>query len=282
MTKYVETTAEVRRYVAAQKREGRRVGFVPTMGALHEGHMSLIHRAGRDTDRVIVSIFVNPLQFGPGEDYDQYPRSMDQDLNQCEAAGVHMIFVPSVAEMYPKGFQTFIGQEELPGHLCGRARPGFFRGVMTVVAKLFNIVTPDVAYFGQKDYQQALIIQRMARDLHIDTRVELLPIIREEDGLAMSSRNKYLGPKQRRDAACLYSSLCAAKQRIEAGQSNARESSAEIRKHILSRAKGARIEYISICNPETLAEIKEIRGRVLIALAVGIGKARLIDNILIG
>jgi pantoate--beta-alanine ligase len=280
MIRLVETIKEIRSFVSAAKGRGETVSFVPTMGAFHLGHLSLMRHAKKTTDAVIVSIFVNPLQFAAGEDYDRYPRQMAKDLRMAESEKVDVLFAPSVAEMYPKGFATYVDQNDLPAKLCGAFRPDHFRGVMSVVAKLFSIVKPDVAFFGQKDYQQYLIIRRMATDLNLDVDVRVLPTVREEDGVAMSSRNVYLGPKQRKDAACLHRALQRAEELIGAGESSAVRVMSEM-KRVIHRVKGARIDYIAIVNSDTLEPVKEIKGKSLIAVAVRIGKARLIDNILV-
>lgn len=272
---------EMRTFVKQCKKKELSIGFVATMGAFHKGHISLMQTARKENDIVVSSIFVNPLQFCSGEDYDRYPRQVDLDRKIAEAEGVDAMYIPSVAEMYPKGFDTYVDQNELPAKLCGPFRPGHFRGVLTVVCKLFNIVQPDVAYFGQKDYQQQLIIKRMVRDLNFDIKVKMCPTVREEDGLAMSSRNTYLGPKQRRESRCIYEALCRARDMIAHGENDANRVLREMKKTIM-RTKGARIDYISIANAETLEDIHEIKGKVLIAAAVRIGKTRLIDNILIG
>jgi pantoate--beta-alanine ligase len=276
----IETIAGIRSFVGAARQKEKSIGFVPTMGAFHEGHLSLMREARRRNDVVIVSIFVNPLQFSAGEDYDRYPRRLEQDAKMAEAEGVDAIFSPSVAEMYPKGFDSFVDQTDLPSKLCGSFRPGHFRGVMTIVSKLFNIVKPDSAYFGQKDYQQFLIIRRTATDLNLDVDVRILPTVREEDGLAMSSRNLYLGPKQRKDATCLHRSLRRAEDLVASGESSAAKVVGEM-KRLIHRVKGTRIEYVEIVNSDTLEPVKEIKGKTLIALAVRIGKARLIDNTLV-
>jgi len=276
----VETIKDVRSFVEAVRKRGETIGFVPTMGAFHLGHLSLMRQAKKETDAVVVSIFVNPLQFAAGEDYDRYPRQMAKDLRMAESERVEVLLAPSVAEMYPKGFATYIDQNDLPTKLCGEFRPDHFRGVMSVVAKLFNIVKPDVAFFGQKDFQQYLLIRRMATDLNLDVDVRVLPTVREEDGLAMSSRNIYLGPKQRKDAICLYRALQRAEELIGSGESGAVRVASEMKRVIL-RVKGARIDYIAVVNSDTLEPVKEIKGKTLIAAAVRIGKARLIDNILI-
>jgi pantoate--beta-alanine ligase len=280
MIRQIETIKEIRSFVTAAKGRGETVGFVPTMGAFHLGHLSLMRHAKKATDVVIVSIFVNPLQFAAGEDYDRYPRQMTKDLRMAESEKVDVLFFPSVAEMYPKGFATYVDQNDLPSKMCGAFRPDHFRGVMSVVSKLFSIVKPDAAFFGQKDFQQYLIIKRMTTDLNLDVDVRVLPTVREEDGLAMSSRNVYLGPKQRKDATCLYRSLQRAEELIGAGESSAVRVASEM-KRVIHRVKGARVDYIAIVNSDTLEPVKEIKGKTLIAAAVRIGKARLIDNILV-
>jgi pantoate--beta-alanine ligase len=280
VTRIVETLAAIQGYVAACRKRGMKIGFVPTMGAFHEGHLTLMREARRNNQAVIVSIFVNPIQFSAGEDYDRYPRRLDQDTKMADSEGVDVIFSPSVAEMYPKGFDTHVDQTDLPSKLCGAFRQGHFRGVMTIVTKLFNIVKPDTAYFGQKDYQQSLIIRRTATDLNLDVAVKVLPTVREEDGVAMSSRNVYLGPKQRKDATCLIQSLRRAEDMVNNGESSASKVSAEM-KRLIRKVKGTRVEYIAIVNSDTLEPVKEIKGKTLIALALRIGKARLIDNIIV-
>ena len=280
MTRVVDTIAAVQTFVAACRRKGLRIGFVPTMGAFHEGHLSLMREARKQNGAVIASIFVNPIQFTAGEDFDRYPRRLEQDTKMAESEGVDVIFTPSVAEMYPKGFDSYVDQTDLPSKLCGDFRPGHFRGVMTIVTKLLCIVRPDVAYFGQKDYQQSLIIRRTVTDLNLDVAVKVLPTVREEDGVAMSSRNAYLGPKQRKDAVCLHQALRHAEDLIDRGESSAAKVAGEM-KRLIHRVKGTRVEYVAIVNSETLEPVKEIKGETLIALAVRIGKARLIDNVLL-
>lgn len=280
MTRIIETISGIQSYVAACRKRGMKVAFVPTMGAFHEGHLTLMREARRNNDAVIVSIFVNPIQFAAGEDYDRYPRRLEQDTKMADSERVDVIFAPSVAEMYPKGFDTYVDQTDLPGKLCGEFRVGHFRGVMTIVTKLFNIVRPDVAYFGQKDYQQSLIVRRTAVDLNLEVAVKVLPTVREEDGVAMSSRNMYLGPKQRKDATCLITALQRAEDMVNNGESSAARVSAEM-KRVIRKVKGTRVEYIAIVNSDTLEPVKEIKGKTLIALAVRIGKARLIDNIIV-
>jgi pantoate--beta-alanine ligase len=280
MTRMIETISGIQSFVAACRKAGKNVGFVPTMGAFHEGHLTLMREARRNNGAVIVSIFVNPIQFTAGEDYDRYPRRLEQDTKMAASEGVDILFAPSVAEMYPKGFDTYVDQTDLPAKLCGETRVGHFRGVMTIVTKLFNIVKPDTAYFGQKDYQQSLIIRRTVTDLNLEVSVKVLPTVREEDGVAMSSRNVYLGPKQRKDATCLIQALRHAEDLVNNGESSASSVSGEMRK-LIRKVKGTRVEYIAIVNSETLEPVKEIKGRTLIALAVRIGKARLIDNIIV-
>jgi pantoate--beta-alanine ligase len=282
MTEIIRTVAEIQKYVEKQKSQGKKVGLIPSMGAFHQGHLTLMNKARKECGAVIVSVFVNPIQFSAGEDYDQYPRQPERDLKMVESEEVDILFIPDVAQIYPKGFDTHVDQNEkgLPSKLCGPFRPGHFRGVMTVVLKTFCIVRPDLSYLGQKDYQQYLIIRRMSLDLNLGAEVRLLPTVREEDGLAMSSRNIYLGPKQRKDAVILYETLMRAKDSISNGESSAVKVITAMKKQIRA-VKGARIDYIAVVNSETLEPLKEIKGRTLIALAVRIGKARLIDNILL-
>lgn len=262
------------------RREGKKIGFVPTMGYLHQGHLSLIKRCKEKSDFVVVSIFVNPTQFGPDEDYNRYPRDFDRDKELLEKEGVDVIFYPDKKSMYPENYSTYVRVKGLTEVLCGRSRPGHFEGVTTVVTKLFNIVKPDVAVFGQKDAQQAFVIKRMVRDLNFDIEIDVAPIVREIDGLAMSSRNIYLSEEERREATILYESLKRAKELIERGERDARRIIKEMGRMISEKPR-ARIDYISIVETENLREVEEIEGEVLIALAVWFGKARLIDNIII-
>ena len=276
--KVVEKPDVLQREIILLKRKGKRVGFVPTMGALHEGHLSLVRQSKKDNEITVVSIFVNPTQFGPNEDYNTYPRQFENDKNLLEAEGVDYLFYPSVEDMYPEGYETYVELENLPNYLCGLSRPGHFRGVATVVAKLFNIVQPDVAYFGQKDYQQAQIIKKMVRDLNFPVEIVVMPIVRENDGLAMSSRNLYLSSEERKNATVLYRSLEKAKELILSGEKNVEKIKQEMMKVILSVP--SKIDYIEIVDPETLKTLESIpySGKVVVALAVYIGKARLIDN----
>ena len=255
-------------------------GFVPTMGYLHEGHLSLVRRARAENDRVAVSIFVNPTQFGPHEDYARYPRDLERDLRLLEPLGVDLVFVPSVEEMYPPGFQTWVIVEEVSRPLEGASRPGHFRGVTTVVAKLFNILQPDRAYFGQKDAQQTVVIRRMVQDLNIPVEIVICPTVREPDGLAMSSRNTYLNPEERRAATVLFRALQAAKARYEAGERDA-EGLREAMRGVIRAEPLARIDYVSVADPETLQELERVEGPALLSLAVYIGTTRLIDNIML-
>ncbi|MCM8831520.1 MAG: pantoate--beta-alanine ligase [Candidatus Omnitrophica bacterium] len=260
--------------------EKKTIGFVPTMGALHHGHLSLVKAAKNDCDFVVVSIFVNPTQFGPKEDYKKYPRTFKKDKELLEKEKVDLVFYPTVKSMYPKSFSTYVEEVFLSKVLCGKSRPGHFRGVCTVVTKLFNIVQPDVAYFGQKDYQQAQIIKRMVVDLNFQIKIKVLPIVRENDGLAASSRNVYLNDTQRKQATILFRALNLAKQLIKQGTKDPNAIIEKMRKLILSQSF-AKIDYIKIVDPKTLRDVKEIKKKVVVALAVFIGKTRLIDNIIV-
>ncbi|HOW42661.1 MAG TPA: pantoate--beta-alanine ligase [Candidatus Omnitrophota bacterium] len=262
------------------KRTRASIGFVPTMGALHEGHLSLIRRSRRENDVTVVSIFVNPIQFGPSEDLNRYPRPLQQDLRLCMQEKVEYVFCPRPEDMYPEGFKTFVEVRELGAVLCGASRPTHFRGVTTVVAKLFNAVFPDRAYFGQKDCQQAVIIERMARDLNFPVMIEVLPIIRERSGLALSSRNAYLDPAQKKDALVLSKALSSAAVLIRGGTRDAARIKRVIRT-MVSAAHSVKIDYIAIVDKQTLKPVKKIQDSCLIALAMWIGKTRLIDNIVV-
>jgi len=261
------------------KGAAKTIGFVPTMGALHQGHLSLIKRARGDCQIVVVSIFVNPAQFGPGEDFKRYPRNFAADKEVCQKVKVDFLFAPRVKEIYPQGYCSYVRVKGLEDKLCGVFRPGHFQGVTTIVHKLFNIVQPDIAYFGQKDFQQAVIIKRMVRDLNIPVKIRVLPIVREKDGLAMSSRNKYLNRQQRKEALILFQSLQLAKEALKRGERNSARIISRMKK-MIERVPEAKIDYVSIVDPETLEDVRLVRGRVLVALAVRIGRARLIDNII--
>jgi len=259
-----------------KKKKGKTIGFVPTMGALHKGHISLIKKCKNLCDFLVVSIFVNPTQFGPKEDFKAYPRDFKKDKKICEEQGVDLIFYPRVKDMYPEGFETYVEVEKLPQHLCGLFRPGHFRGVATVVLKLFNIIQPDVAVFGKKDYQQLRVIEKMVRDLNVPVKIVGGQTVREKDGLAMSSRNWYLNEDERKRATLLRKALLHGKKLLLQGR-KPQVVKTEMRK-ILKKANG-KIDYISICDRFTLDEIKEFKKDCLIAVAVKIGRARLIDNI---
>lgn len=275
----LRTISETRDFVRAAREKGR-VGLVPTMGFLHEGHRALVRRA-RETCRVVmVSIFINPLQFGPREDLASYPRNLDRDLAVLREDGAAAAFVPAAEEMYPNGQAAFVDAEGLTGVLCGCTRPGHFRGVATVVAKLFNIVTPDDAFFGQKDAQQLAVIQRMVRDLNFPVRIISVPTVREKDGLALSSRNTYLTPAERQEATVLFRTLNWAKQTVTTGERDPRRV-ARMMADRISEARGARLDYAEVLSWPDLKPVEIIKGEVILAVAAWFGRARLIDNMLI-
>lgn len=278
--KIVKTIKEVREIVNDWKRQGLSVGLVPTMGYLHEGHKSLILKANEENDKVVVSDFVNPMQFGPKEDLESYPRDIDKDAKLCEEAGADIIFYPDVEEMYFNDFCTFVDMDRLTKGLCGKSRPIHFRGVCTVVSKLFNIVTPNRAYFGQKDAQQLAVIKRMVRDLNFDIKIVACPIIREEDGLAKSSRNTYLNENERKAATILNIALNEGKKLIENGEKDVNTIVDTIKNKIQSEPL-AKIDYVEIVDFDTLENIDKLNGNILAAIAVYIGKTRLIDNFII-
>ena len=272
---------EVQRCCEAARLQDKRIGFVPTMGYFHEGHLALMRRAREENDFLVVSLFVNPTQFGPDEDYRRYPRDFDRDKGLAEEEGVDLLFAPSVEDMYPEGYATYVEVTgRLTSSLCGVSRPGHFRGVTTVVAKLFNIVKPHRAYFGEKDAQQLRVIKRMVMDLNFDIEIVAVPTVREPDGLAMSSRNEYLSPEERKAALVLWRSLNLARSLVEAGERKADRIVSEMRRLIESEPL-ARIDYVEIVDSETLENVDVIEGEVLVALAVYIGTTRLIDNIVI-
>jgi pantoate--beta-alanine ligase len=274
------TPAELRRAVATARGQGKSVGLVPTMGALHLGHTSLIDLARARGGFVVVSIFVNPTQFGPNEDYQRYPRPLEQDLALCAAHGVDLVFHPSAETMYPPGFQTFVEVTGVQRGLCGASRPGHFKGVATVVLKLFNLVQPDRAYFGQKDAQQVRVIQRMVRDLDVPVELVVGPTVRESDGLALSSRNRYLDADQRRRAVVLSQALTEAKARIEAGERDPQA----LRRLLTERVAatpGAVLDYAAVVDADSLTTPDRLHGPTLLALAVKFGGTRLIDNLLL-
>jgi len=263
------------------RREGKVIGFVATMGALHDGHLWLIRRALKENDIVVVSIFVNPAQFGPKEDLKRYPRPIKKDLSLCRKAGVDFVFLPDLKDIYPGGFCTYINVQGLSQRLCGKARPGHFQGVATVVAKLFNIIQPDTAYFGQKDFQQGVIIRRMVKDLNIPVRIKVLPTARGKDGLALSSRNSYLSAAERQDALVLPAALVLAQSMFQSGIRDAAKIISAVRQ-LVRKAKSAEVDYAAIVDPKDLRPPKKIDGGCLLALAVRIGRARLIDNCQLG
>ncbi len=274
------TIGQVRQAVRAAREQGRSIHFVPTMGALHEGHFSLIRAARRPDGFVVVSIFVNPTQFGPNEDFTKYPRPVEQDLAGCRREGVDLVFLPAPEEMYPPGSRTVVHVPGLTETLCGPHRPGHFDGVATVVTKLFNIVQPDRAYFGQKDAQQAVVIRRMVADLDMPIEIVVCPTVREPDGVAMSSRNAYLSPAQRRQARCLSESLRLAERMVRDGERRARLIIEAMRAHIAA-AGPCEIDYIAAVDPETLEPVETIDRPCMFALAVRIGSTRLIDNLVL-
>jgi pantoate--beta-alanine ligase len=278
--KLVSTVAQLREEVGNARRAGKTIGFVPTMGALHEGHLSLVRASRAECDFTVVSIYVNPSQFAPNEDFDKYPRMLENDLALLAGCRTDLVFAPSNEEVYPAGHATWVDVENVAEPLEGACRPGFFRGVATVVLKLLNMVQPDAAYFGQKDYQQALVVRRMAADLNVPTTIRVCPIVREPDGLAMSSRNRYLSPAARQRALVLSNSLQRAAELVKRGERNTKTIAAEMRA-IIETAADAQIDYIALADPETLEPVETIAGRTLAALAVKIENTRLIDNLLL-
>jgi pantoate--beta-alanine ligase len=279
--KVAKSIKSVRLAVKRARKSVRTIGFVPTMGALHEGHISLIKRSVKNRDFVVVSIFVNPTQFGPKEDFSKYPRPIRADLTICKEQGVDVVFIPSAKEMYSETNFTCVDVEKLSEPMCGKFRPGHFRGVATVCAKLFNIVCPDFAYFGQKDVQQAAIIKRMVTDLNFPLKVVVCPTVRAADGLALSSRNRYMSAEERRDATCIYRALKTGEKMIKGGARSPKTIRSRIRKVISASAKVTSIDYISIVDAEGLQEVRRIKGKLLIAVAIRMGKTRLIDNIIV-
>jgi pantoate--beta-alanine ligase len=274
------TVTEIRASVRQARAAGKKVGFVPTMGALHIGHVSLIKAAAERCDSVVVSIFVNPTQFGPGEDFEKYPRPFGKDLAICKEHGVDAVFAPSPAEMYPRETLTWVTVEKVSEPLCGRFRPGHFRGVATVCAKLFHIVGPDAAFFGQKDAQQVAVIQRMVADLNMPLEIVVCPTAREPDGLAISSRNQYLGPQERKDATVIYRSLQRSAELIRQGEIDGARITDQMRE-VLRQVPALRVEYVSIVDAENLEELRQVKGKVLVAVAGRLGSTRLIDNIVV-
>lgn len=279
--KVIRTISELRENLKKERFQGKQIGFVPTMGYLHEGHLTLVRRSIEENDITVVSIFVNPLQFGPNEDYARYPRDEESDLKKLKTEGVDYVFIPAVKEMYPETQLTYVEVEKLSEPMCGQFRPGHFKGVATVVAKLFNIVQPDRAYFGKKDYQQLKVIEKMVRDLNFPIEVVAVETVRESDGLAMSSRNAYLLPEERKKASEIYRALLKGKELFLSGVKDAGEISNTILEH-LSKVEGLKVQYVEVRDSETLEELTTIERPAVIGVAVFIGKARLIDNIEIG
>jgi pantoate--beta-alanine ligase len=276
----ITSISDMRFHAYAFRRAGKRIGFVPTMGFLHEGHLSLMQRARQENEIVAASIFVNPTQFGPKEDLERYPRDAEGDRKKCEAAGVDILFMPSAAEMYPDKPSVFVTVEGISDILEGAIRPGHFRGVATVVAKLFHIVKPRKAYFGQKDFQQCAVIKRMVSGLNLDIEIIVLPTVREGDGLAMSSRNAYLDPEQRQKAACIFRALTAGEELIKNG---VREPE-KIRQNMCSvmlAEQGVQVDYVEVADPDTLMPLGTMQGRAVLLVAVRLGATRLIDNVLV-
>jgi len=278
MTTVLGTISAARRWVQTERSAGKTIGLVPTMGAFHEGHLSLLRRARVRCDRVVVSVFINPLQFGAGEDFERYPRDFPRDLALAESEQVDALFHPEAAEMYPGPQEITVEPGRLGEVLCGRTRPGHFTGVATVVAKLLNILQPDRVFFGQKDVQQAVIIERMIQELGFAVEMEVCPTVREADGLAMSSRNAYLSPAERAQASVLYRSLCRAATLIGAGERDAARIESELRNGI-ALAPGAKLEYAAVVDPHNLESVLEIDRDVVVAVAAWFGKTRLIDNL---
>ena len=278
MIKIFENPLEMQKFSLNEKVNGKKISFVPTMGYLHEGHLSLMRKAKEYGDILVVSIFVNPTQFGPNEDLNRYPRDFEGDTEKCKSVGVDVIFYPTNENMYDKNFQTYVTVEKVTKNLCGLSRPIHFRGVATVVSKLFNIVLPDYAFFGEKDFQQLVVIKQMVKDLNFPVKVIGCPIVREEDGLAMSSRNAYLNEEERKQALCLYKSILKVKELFNSGERNA-EKLIEEAKKVINEHPLAEIDYVKIVDINTMEDIKgEIDKDALYALAVKIGKTRLIDN----
>lgn len=280
MTKVITKINEMQYLSDRLRAEGKHIGFVPTMGFLHEGHVSLVNHIKPHCDVIVMSIFVNPTQFGPGEDFEKYPRDPERDKKMAQDAGVDIIFFPSAEEMYEKSHLTAIRVKKMTETMCGISRPGHFEGVTTVVLKLFNIVKPHTAVFGQKDYQQSLVIRKMVSDLNVDVNILTAPIIRENDGIAMSSRNKYLSAEERHDALALSESLRLAENMIKKGEHSS-EKIIQSMKNLIEQKKSVRIDYIKIADPGTLEDVEIIKGKTLVAVAAYAGETRLIDNVIV-
>jgi pantoate--beta-alanine ligase len=276
----VSSIAQMKEISTSFRKQNLTTGFVPTMGCLHEGHLTLVRNSLQTCDRTVVSIFVNPTQFGPNEDLNTYPRELKNDIEKLEALGVDAIFFPDIKEMYPAGHNTTVQVQGITQYLCGKSRPELFKGVTTVVLKLFNIVRPEHAFFGEKDWQQLAVIEAMVQDLNLDVVINRVAIVREPDGLALSSRNKYLSPDERQTALSLSRSLQEAQSEIRRGITCAETIIRSVRNFFIDQ-KGVQVDYISICDPESFKEKEQIRGRTLIALAVKVGPSRLIDNCIV-
>jgi pantoate--beta-alanine ligase len=262
-------------------KEGKTIGFVPTMGALHEGHLSLVRSAKQGNDKTVVSVFVNPIQFGPSEDFERYPRDIEGDTEKLQKEKVDIIFMPEISSIYPERFLTYVEVEKISERLCGLIRPGHFRGVATVVTKLLNIVKPTRAYFGQKDFQQSSIIKQLVKDLNIDVDIVVCPTVREQDGLAMSSRNAYLDTAQRKAATVIYRCLKEASDLIKSGVIDGTYIQGFMQERILKEPVVSVVDYAGVYDPETMVEVSEIKGDILLAVALSIGNTRLIDNMLV-
>ncbi|MCJ7497196.1 MAG: pantoate--beta-alanine ligase [candidate division Zixibacteria bacterium] len=274
----ISSPKKMQQLALSLKRKGKKISFVPTMGALHKGHLSLLKRAKKLGDFVVASIFVNPAQFGPKEDYKKYPRDFKKDKELLQKAGCDLVFAPRVKDIYPEGYLTYVDVDELSEKLEGAYRSGHFRGVCTIVAKLFNIVQPDFAIFGQKDAQQAMVIKKMTEDLNFPVRIIVSPTVREKDGLACSSRNSYLNPEERTQAKVLYQALKLGEKLIKAGEKSPKKIVNKMRE-LINKEKLARIDYIALTDTERLESVKIIKGEILLSLAVKFGKTRLIDNL---
>jgi len=274
------TIGQVREAVREARRRGERVGLVPTLGALHAGHAGLLRAARAENGFVVVSLFVNPTQFAPGEDYESYPRPLEKDLKICRDEGVDLVFAPQPAEMYPAGFATTVHVAGMTEKMCGASRPGHFDGVCTVVAKLFGIVRPDAAYFGEKDAQQLAVVRQMARDLNLAVEIRACPLVRDADGLATSSRNQHLSAPERASALVLGRVLAQTRERIEAGERDAASVADGVRR-LVGEEPGVALEYVAVVDPDTLADLERIEDRALVALAARVGRTRLIDNVLL-
>jgi len=280
MLKVITEIDKMKTYAKIMRKDSKVIGFVPTMGYFHEGHLSLMRAARKQCDTVIVSVYVNPAQFGPKEDLTKYPRQIQRDEELARIEGADVIFVPRDEDMYPEGYSTYVNVEGLTEKLCGKARPGHFRGVTTIVMKLFEIIKPEIAYFGQKDAQQAFVIQKMIKDLNLDITMKILATVREKDGLAMSSRNSYLKKSERKEAPVVYQALLEAERMVQRGENSAKVMTKAMRETI-KKASSAKIDYISVVDTKSLEDVVTIKNEALVTAAVLIGKTRLIDNVIV-